>query len=60
MNYEFNMLDHVGVVDKSRNTEAETVAHEEDDNTPTGPMDRWGKIHPNHGNGCILQYINLV
>ena len=31
VNYEFNPLHHVGVV------AAETVAHERDDNTPSGP-----------------------
>ena len=39
MNYEFNLLHHVGVVAKRlRAAAAETVAHEGDDNyTPSGP-----------------------
>ena len=35
MNYEFNMLHHVGVVAKEC---AAATAHEGDDNTPSGPM----------------------
>ena len=35
MNYEFNLLHHVGVVAKTvRAAAAETSAHEGDDNTP--------------------------
>ena len=38
MNYEFNLLHHVGVVDKRvRAAAVETGAHEGDDNTPSGP-----------------------
>ena len=37
MNYEFNLLHHVGVVAKRvRAAAAETAAHEGDDNTPSG------------------------
>ena len=46
MNYEFNLLSHVGVVAKrvcataaaaaAAETAAETAAHEGDDNTPSG------------------------
>ena len=41
MNYEFNLLSHVGVVAKivceaAAETAAETVAHEGDDNIPSG------------------------
>ena len=35
MNYEFNLLHHVGVVAKRV-----CAAHEGDDNTPSGPMGR--------------------
>ena len=43
MNYEFNLLNHVGVVAKkvcaaAAEMAAETAAHEGDDNTPLGPM----------------------
>ena len=41
MNYEFNLLYHVGVVAKKMSAAAaETVAHEGDDNTPSGPTGR--------------------
>ena len=33
MNYEFNLLHHVGVVAKRLRAAAETAAHEGDDNT---------------------------
>ena len=37
MNYEFNLLHHVGVVAKRvRAAAAEMAAHEGDDNTPSG------------------------
>ena len=36
MNYEFNLLHHVGVV--AKRVCAETAAHEGDDNAPSGPM----------------------
>ena len=39
MNYEFNLLHHVGVVAKIVRAAAET-AHEGDDNTPSGPTGR--------------------
>ena len=49
MNYEINLLHHVGVVGKrvcavAAETAAETAAHEGDDNTPSGPMGRGVKI----------------
>ena len=37
MNYEFNLLHHVGVVAKRVCAAAETAANEGDDNTPSGP-----------------------
>ena len=37
MNYEFNLLHHVGVVAQRVRAAAETAAHEGDDNTPSGP-----------------------
>ena len=40
MNYEFNLLHHVGVVAKrvrAAEAAAETAVHEGDDNTPSGP-----------------------
>ena len=45
MNYEFNLLHHVGVVAKrvcaaAAGAAAETAAHEGDDNTPSGPTGR--------------------
>ena len=45
MNYEFNLLNHVGVVAKrvcaaAAETAAGTAAHEGDDNTPSGPTGR--------------------
>ena len=46
MNYEFNLLHHVGVVVKRVHASAaETAAHEGDDNTPSGPMGRGVKSH---------------
>ena len=39
MNYEFNLLHHVGVVSK-RVCAAAAAAHEGDDNTPLGPTGR--------------------
>ena len=39
MNYEFNLLHHVGVVAK-RVCAAAAAAHEGDDNTPLGPTGR--------------------
>ena len=47
MNYEFNLLHHVGVVAKrvcAAAAAAETAAHEGDDNTPSGPTGRGVKI----------------
>ena len=44
MNYEFNLLHHVGVVAKRVHAAAaETAAHEGDDNTPSGPNGPRGK-----------------
>ena len=43
MNYEFNLLHHVGVVAK-RVCAAATAAHEGDDNIPLGPKGRGVKI----------------
>ena len=43
MNYEFNLLHHVGVVAKrvcAAAAAVETAAHEGDDNTPSGPTGR--------------------
>ena len=41
MNYEFNLLHHVGVVAKNvRAVAGETAAHEGDDKTPSGPTGR--------------------
>ena len=41
MNYEFNLLHHVGVVAKRVRAAAETAAaYEGDDNTPSGPTGR--------------------
>ena len=37
MNYEFNLLNHVGVVAKRV---CAAAAHEGDDNTPSGPTGR--------------------
>ena len=37
MNYEFNLLHHVGVVAKRLHTVVE-MTHERDDNTPSGPL----------------------
>ena len=48
MNYEFNLLHHVGVLAKrvraAAAAETETAAHEGDDNTPSGPTGRGVKI----------------
>ena len=45
MNYEFNVLHHVGVVAKRVcAAAAETAVHEGDDNTPSGPTGRGVKI----------------
>ena len=41
MNYEFNLLHHVGVVAKR----VRAAAHEGDDNTPPGPTGRGVKNH---------------
>ena len=46
MNYEFNLLHHVGVVAK-RVCVAATAAHEGDDNTPSGPTGRGVKTKLN-------------
>ena len=43
MNYEINLLHHVGLVAKrvrAAAAAAETAAHEGDDNTPSGPTGR--------------------
>ena len=42
MNYEFNVLHHVGVVAKRvcAAAAAEMATHEGDDNTPSGPTGR--------------------
>ena len=40
MNYEFNLLHHVGVVAKRVWAAAAETAHEGDDNTPSGPTGR--------------------
>ena len=44
MNYEFNLLHHVGVVAKrvraAAAAETAAAAHEGDDNTPSGPTER--------------------
>ena len=37
MNYEFNLLHHVGVVAKRVQAAVAVAAHEGDDNTPSGP-----------------------
>ena len=45
MNFEFNLLHHVGVVAEIVcAAAAETAAHEGDDNTPPGPTGRGVKI----------------
>ena len=72
INYEFNLLHHVGVVAKRmRAVAAETAAHEGDDNTPFGPsglrgkkqkMRFWWRISPCRARvkdcwpGCPLDY----
>ena len=43
MNYEFNMLHHVGVV--AKRVCAAAAAHEGEDNTPSGPTGRGVKKH---------------
>ena len=47
MNYEFNLLHHVGVAAKRARAAAaaETAAHAGDDNTPSGPTGRGVKIN---------------
>ena len=46
VNYESNLLHHVGVVAKRlRAAAAETAAHEGDDNTPSGPTGRGVKTN---------------
>ena len=57
MNYEINLLHHVGVVAQrvcaaaaAAETAAETAAHEGDDNTPSGPTGRGLKIKSNSTN----------
>ena len=40
MNYEFNLLHHVGVVAKRVCAAAAAAAHEGDDNTHSGPTGR--------------------
>ena len=52
MNYELNLLHHVGVVAKrvcaaTAAAAAETAAHEGDDNTPSGPTGRGVKMGVN-------------
>ena len=64
MNYEFNLLHHVGVVAKrvcaaaaAAETAAETAAHEGDDNTPSGLTGRGVKtVHVGlcHGSADYL------
>ena len=44
MNYEVNVIRHVGVVGKRVRAAAETAAHEGDDNTTSGPTGRGVKI----------------
>ena len=46
MNYKFNLLHHVGVVAKRVRAAAAEAAHEEDDNTPSGPTGRGVKTVP--------------
>ena len=50
MNYEFNLLHHVGVVARRVRAAVEPVAHEEDDKNPSGPTGREGQA----GKGLIL------
>ena len=40
MNYEFNLLHHVGVVAKRGRAAAAETAHEGEDITPSGPTGR--------------------
>ena len=51
MNYEFKLLNHVGVVAKrvcsAAAAETAAAAHEGDDNTPSGPTGRGVKNWPN-------------
>ena len=63
MNYEFNLLNHVGVVGKkvcaaAAEMAAETAAHEGDDNTPSGPTGRGDPFGPNgpRGEKYIFRY----
>ena len=53
MNYEFNLLHHVGVVDKRLRVAAAAVAaHEEDNNNPSGPTGPpFGTNEPRGKNG---------
>ena len=49
MNYEFNLLHHVGVVAKRlRAAAVETAAHKGDDNTPSGSTGRGVKTFGLH------------
>ena len=55
MNYEFNLLHHVGVEAKRvRAATAETAAHEGDYNTPSGPTGRGVKKRGDSG-PCGIQ-----
>ena len=60
MNYEFNLLHHVGVVAKRLRAAAaaagaETAAQEGDDNTPSGPTSREVKtLHALYKNASAL------
>ena len=54
MIYEFNLLHHVGVVDK-RVCAGAAAAHEGDDNTPSGPTGRGAKIAINQPFRFVLQ-----
>ena len=58
MNYEFNLLNHVGVVAKI--VCAAAAAHEGDDNTPSGPTGRGVKKNniKNYGQSAILDFIS--
>ena len=66
MNYEFNLLHHVGVVAKRvcaaavAETAAETAAHEGDDNTPSGPTGRGVKIRFAFIKRGVLIFLILV
>ena len=58
MNYEFNLLHHVGVVAKRvcAAAAAETAAREWDDNTPLGPTGRGVKMKPHYYRFMPLPY----